>query len=316
MQPVVAANGDVYVVFTNYNNAVSGNDNHNDILVVKSTNGGKTFADPQLVSRYYDLPDCVTYTGADAFRACVPTSPLSAVSVFRAANYPSAATAPNDPNTIYVTFGSFINPHSNPTNPAGQGHCEPKGLNSTTFLNLYHGVDHANGCNNDILLSVSSDGGQHWSAAASGPAAATVVSNESSTLASQWWQWAATSASGTLAVSYYDRKYGDDVSTGANDITLAQRDGNTVGHVRVTSVSNPPATEFPGSFNGYSVFLGDYSGLAVSGSTAYPIWSDTRNQEFFQCPSAASSLTLCRVTNGNVLGFDEDVFTTHGLSLP
>ena len=111
-------------------------------------------------------------------------------------------------------------------------------------------------------------------------------------------------------------EYGNDVSAGANDITLAELDGSTFEHVRVTSVSNPPATEFPGGTNAYSVFLGDYSGLAVSGSIAYPIWSDTRNQEFFQCPSASNSLLLCRVTNGNVLGFDEDVFTTQGLSLP
>jgi hypothetical protein len=66
----------------------------------------------------------------------------------------------------------------------------------------------------------------------------------------------------------------------------------------------------------YGTFLGDYSGLAVSGTTAYPIWSDTRNQEFFQCPSHPNPLGLCRVTNGNVPGFDEDVFTTTGLTLP
>jgi hypothetical protein len=316
-QPVVAANGDVYVVFANYNNSVSGNDNHNDILVVKSTDGGATFGAPNLVAKFWDLPDCVTYTGDDAFRACVPTAPLSNVSVFRAANQPSAATDPNDPNKIYVTYGSYINPHSNPGNTAGHGQCSPQGFNPTTGLNLYQGVGVINGCNNDILLSTSSNGGGTWSEAATDPANATVVSNESGgQLADQWWQWAAVNSSGTLAVSYYDRKYNHDENNGNNDVTLAASHGATFAHVRVTSVSNPPATEFHGGPNTYSQFLGDYSGLAVSGTTAYPFWSDTRNGEFFQCYSTAHPLGLCRVTNGSVPGFDEDVFTTTGLSLP
>lgn len=316
-QPVAAANGDLYVVFSNYNNVVSGNDNHNDILVVKSTDGGLTFSGPRLVSRYNDLPNCATYTGDDQFRSCVPTAPLSNVSVFRAANYPSAAADPTDPTKIYVTFGSYINPHSNAANAPGHGRCVPDGLDPTTLLNLYTGVGDVNGCNNDILLSVTTDGGSHWSGTAGSLATATVVNDESSNqLADQWWQWAAVNSSGTLAVSYYDRKYNADENNGNNDLTLAASHGASFAHRRVTSVSNPPATEFPDAVNGYSVFLGDYSGLAVSGSTAYPMWSDTRNQEVFQCPSNANPLGSCRVTNGSVPGFDEDAFTTAGLSLP
>ena len=316
-QPVVAANGDVYVVFANYNNGLtSGGDNHNNILVVKSTDGGAHFSAPRLAARYYDLPDCVTYTGDSAFRACVPTAPLSNVSVFRAANYPSAAADPTDPSKIYVSYGSYINPDSNASNPAGAGRCVPQGLDSTTFLNLYQGVGDVNGCNNDILLSTSSDGGKSWSGAVGPLSGATVVSNEGSRLADQWWQWAAVNSSGTLAVSYYDRKYGSDESNGNNDVTLAAWHTSAFAHKRVTSVSNPSATEFPDATNGHGTFLGDYSGLAVSEGLAYPIWSDTRNAERFQCPSSASPLGLCRVTNGSVPGFDEDVFSTTGLTLP
>ena len=43
-------------------------------------------------------------------------------------------------------------------------------------------------------------------------------------------------------------------------------------------------------------FNGDYSGLAVSGTTAHPIWSDTRNSAVITAP-----------TQGVV--HDEDVFT-------
>ena len=316
-QPVVAANGDIYVFFANYNNPLtSASDNHNNILVVKSTNGGATFGPPALVSQYYDLPDCATYTGDDAFRSCVPTAPLSNVSVFRAANYPSAAADPTDPHKIYVTFGSFINVHSNPTNATGHGQCTPAGLDSTTFLNLFTGVGDVNGCNNDIVLSTTSDGGNHWSAATSGVAHATVVNNEAGQLADQWFQWAATNSAGTLAVSYYDRQYGSDQNDGSNDVTLAASHPSGFAHARVTNISIPPYTEFPGMVNGYSVFAGDYSGLALSGTTAYPMWTDSRDQEFFQCPSNSDPLGQCRVTNGNVPGFDEDVFTTIGLALP
>lgn len=315
-QPVVGADGTLYVFFTNYNNAVSGTDNHNDILMVRSHDGGLHFSAPKLVSQYYDLPDCATYTGQDLFRSCVPTAPLSSVSIFRAANYPSAAADPSDPRKIYATFGSYINPHSNPSNPAGHGRCTPDGLDTTTFLNLYKGVGTVNGCNNDILLSVSTDGGNTWSAAQSGVENAAAVNDESTTqLADQWWQWAATNSAGRLAVSYYDRKYNSDQQNGSNDVTLAASTATGFAHVRVTSRSTPPPTEFPGP-NGYSVFMGDYSGLAVSGTTAYPFWSDARNPELFQCPSTSDPLGVCRVTNANVPGFDEDVFSTSGLSLP
>ena len=58
------------------------------MLIVKSTDGGASFGTPVKVSDYYDLPDCLTYTGQNAGRACVPTAPLSNRSIFRATNYP------------------------------------------------------------------------------------------------------------------------------------------------------------------------------------------------------------------------------------
>ena len=315
--PVVAANGDLYVFFANFNNPVSGpSDNHNNILVVKSTNGGATWSAPKLVSQYYDLPDCATYTGDDAGRSCVPTAPLSNVSVFRATNLPSGAADPTNANKVYVTFGSYINPHSNPSNAAGNGQCVPNGVDPNFGTNLFTGVGDVNGCNNDILLSTTTNGGATWSGATTPPASGTVVSNESGQLADQWWQWAAVNSAGTLAVSYYDRQYNGDQNNGNLDMSLAAWHPAGFAHTRVTNISTPPPTEFPGMVNGYSNFAGDYTGLAVSGTTAYPMWTDSRNTEFYQCPSNSDPLGQCRVTNGNVPGFDEDVFTTFGLGLP
>src|SRR5919201_3137945 len=132
--PFVATNADVYVAFVNGDNcagAFSGcpgpaGDNHSQILIVKSTNGGTSFGNPVKVGDYNELPDCLTYTGQDAFRSCVPTVPLSTKSIFRAANYPSGVAVNNQ--TIVVDYGSYINAHSNLSNPTGSGKCKPNGF--------------------------------------------------------------------------------------------------------------------------------------------------------------------------------------------
>ena len=90
--PFVGSDGALYVVWANFNNAVTGNDNRNQMLLAKSTDGGQTFSEPVKVSDYYDLPDCDTYqgAGADPGRACVPEKGSSTRSVFRATNYTPA----------------------------------------------------------------------------------------------------------------------------------------------------------------------------------------------------------------------------------
>jgi hypothetical protein len=89
--PFTGSDGNLYVAYNNYNNSVSGpNDNHNQFLLSKSTDGGATFSAPVLVGSYYDLPDCATYQGGqDPGRACVPEHGSSMHSVFRATNYAS-----------------------------------------------------------------------------------------------------------------------------------------------------------------------------------------------------------------------------------
>jgi len=274
-QPFTAPNGDLYVVFQNQNNAVApGGDNHAQMLIVKSTDGGASFSAPVKVSDWNDLPDCLTYTGHDAFRACVVTAPLSDLSIFRATNYPSGVAVSN--NRIVVTFGSYINEHSNPT----RGNCTPTGFSGTTGLNLYDGVGEANGCNNDIVVSVSTDGGASFTGTSTPVEQLPSISDERATLADQWWQWAALTPRGGVAVAYYDRKYGTDQQTGFMDITMRRGNGS---HVRVTDRSLPPLSEFPEGTARSGIFLGDYIGLAVgSDGQAHPAWADTRNPIFTQ----------------------------------
>jgi hypothetical protein len=307
-QPFVGPDGTVYDVMDNFNNCAGalralgfdcpgGNDgdNHNQVLLVKSTDGGGTWSDPVRVSNYYELPDCYTYTGYDFGRACVPTAPLSGTSIFRATNYPVGVALSG--SKVVVNFGSYINKDSN----EHRGNCTPNGLSPDTFLNLYTGVGDVNGCNNDIVRSVSTDGGNTFTGSQRGVIKMPTCSIErGETLTDQWWQWTAETPSGQVASSYYDRSYGADQSTGFNDFTLVR--GNQA--VRVTDFSLPPSTEFPDA-NGYSTFMGDYTGLAVNDDgDGYPAWADTRNPVFtFDDTPGADPRILTDA------GYDEDIYT-------
>jgi hypothetical protein len=57
--PFVGPDGALYVAYDNFNNSLSdATDNHNQVLLAKSTDGGNTFGAPVLVGNYNDLPDC------------------------------------------------------------------------------------------------------------------------------------------------------------------------------------------------------------------------------------------------------------------
>ena len=283
--PFIGSDGAVYVVWSNFNNAVSGNENRNQILITRSTDGGATFSPVSKATDYYDVPDCLTYTGRDAGRGCVPNKSTTQFnSVFRVANYPTGAVDPSNPRRVVVHVASYISRNSN----EGTG-CAPQGLSPTTFLNLYSGVL-TKACHNQIIESESTDGGRTFSGQTSDPRALPVVGRQR-TIADEFFQSTAASPRAGIVVSYYDRQYGDDDVTGFNDVSVSAG-RNTV---RASSVSSPPETQFAGTF------FGDYTRMAVSGTTAYPSWSDTRFPGVTTCPG--SPRTLCQ------LGQDEDIFT-------
>jgi hypothetical protein len=169
--PFTGPDGALYVAYNNFNNSLAdATDNHNQVLLAKSTDGGNTFSAPVLVANYNDLPDCATYQGGqDAGRACVPEKGSSQNSVFRATNYPSGVVNPAN-GQVVVTFGSYINRDSNPANG-----CVPAGLSATTGNNLYTGVKTAGACNNKILLSVSTNGGAALNGTVTDPTTLPVV---------------------------------------------------------------------------------------------------------------------------------------------
>ncbi len=329
-QPFTGPDGALYVVWDNYNLTgvrpgegdneggdggdraapPVGVDNRAQVLLAKSTDGGNTFSPPVKVADYYDLPDCVTYQNQDPGVGCVPEKGETQNSVFRAANYPSAAVNPRDPSEIDVTFASYINRHSNETqrNP-----CVPQGYNPDTFQPLYDGVKTRGACNNDILISRSTNGGRSFTGGTAGVRTLPSV-RDGDTTADQYWQWAAFDPRGRLAVSYYDRAYGNDETTGFSDVSLSgTRDGSSFGTTRVTTASMPPATQFAGAF------FGDYSGLSAE-DVAHPAWMDTRDPDLFACRDSAGNVTLppgvCTASAPNAaLANDENIYT-EALAIP
>jgi hypothetical protein len=309
-QPFTAPDGTLYVAYSNFNNTVSGADNRNQVLLARSTDGGASFTAPVKATDYYDLPDCDTYqgAGADPFRACVPEKGASTDSVFRATNYPIGAVDPTNPNRIVVTIGSYISRDSNEANG-----CTPAGF-AANGINTYTGVK-IGGCNNDILYGVSTNRGGSFSGTSIDPRLLPVVTTgKKQASTDQYFQNAAFTAQGTFVVSYYDRSYGTDNTTGYSDITVsATHDKVNFAHKRVTSSSMPPPTQFSGQF------YGDYAGLDVTASTAYPIWSDTRTVDEFLCPGTGTPGTPPAVCAGSApnapIANDQDIYLA-GVAIP
>jgi hypothetical protein len=272
--------------------------------MVKSTDGGKTFTPPQRVARYYELPDCPTYqSGKNPGRACVPEKAPTTNSVFRAGQYPVGVVNPADPKQVVVTVGSYINKYSKESNG-----CVPTGLVDASFAGLYTGVKTLGACNNGILLSTSNDGGTTFTGTDADPRDLTLVTQDRGQRTSdQWWQWVDFFRDGRLVVSYYDRQYGSDETTGYSDFSLTtSRNLSSFDTRRASTGSSPPPTQFSG------LFWGDYTGLAVA-QRAYPIWSDTRPRDLFLCPDTGTPRhppALCgQDAAPNLPANDQDVFT-------
>jgi hypothetical protein len=310
-QPFVGGDGALYVVYANYNaGQASPGDNHNQVLLNKSVDGGASFGPPVRVSNFYELPDCATYQGGqDPFVACVPEKAASMDSVFRAANYPSGAVNPANANQVVVTFGSYINRNSNEANG-----CTPSGLDPSTLQALYTGVKTPGACNNDIVLAASNNGGATFAGAGDPRTAPVVTQDPAQATTDQFWQWAAFTRDGKLAVSYFDRQYGNDETTGYSDISLSSsKDIAAFKTTRVTSSSMPPPTQFTNA-QGNGLFYGDYTGLTASSGGASPLWMDTRPDDLFLCPGTATPGTppqTCTATEADGdSANDQDVYTS------
>ena len=316
--PFTGPDGTLYIVYNNYNNSeVAGAengtsaDNVNQFLISVSHDGGQTFSAPQQVAKYYDLPDCDTYqgTGADPGRGCVPEQGSQKDSVFRATNYASGAVNPTNPSQAIIAFGSYVN-------SADATGCRPAGF-AEDGVNQYNGVK-TSGCGNKILYSISNNANSAsptFSDTGRDPRTDPLVTADPKQAGSdQFWQWSAFNKDGKYAVSYYDRQYGNDETTGNMDITLtSSKDQNHVTNFqnehRVTQSSMPLPTDFPNT-DGNGSFLGDYTGLAAW-DQAQPLWSDTRDQDLFDCGTSPPAVCTGTEEPNGIPANDEDIFSDH-----
>jgi hypothetical protein len=167
-------------------------------------------------------------------------------------------------------------------------------------------------CKNDILVSVSTNGGTSFTGTTTDPRKLpSAAPTPAQAKADQWFQWLAFTKDGTLAVSYYDRQYGNDEITGFSDVSVFASSGP--GHFavkRATSSSLPPPTQFPNTVGG-GLFWGDYAGLSAL-DQAHPIWSDTRAAELFLCSGTGKPgvpPAVCTLTEPNgLVANDQDVY--------
>jgi hypothetical protein len=307
-QPVTAADGTLYVAWANYNTTQTGSDNHFQVFLAHSSDGGATFSAPVKATDYYDLPDCDTYQGAgkNPGRDCVPEKGTGTNSIFRATNYPNVTVDPANPKRVVVTTGSYINRDSNETSG-----CTPAGLTpiAAGLGSLYTGVK-TGGCNNSIVLTASTNGGASFTGTTTNVRKLPVIGTGTRQAPTdQFWQGTVFSPTGTLVTGFYDRQYGSDESTGYSDITLVtSKDLTHFTSVRVTSSSMPPPSQFNGQF------YGDYIMVDATASTAHPVWSDTRVKAAFLCPgtgTAGHPPELCQASASNAsIANDEDIYTS------
>jgi hypothetical protein len=307
--PFTGPDGTLYIAYSNFNTTTTGSDNHFQVLLTKSTDGGQTFGAPVKVSDYFELPDCAAFQGGqDPFRACVPEKGTAQNSIFRASNYPSGAVNPRNPSQVAVTIGSYINRDSNESNG-----CAPNGNSTTTGGQLYTGVKTPGACNNKIMLSVSNNAGASFTGSTVDPRLLPVVNTAPrQATTDQWWQWTSFTPGGTLVTSYYDRQYGSAEFTGDMDFSVSTSANlSSFKVMRATSASMPLPTQFPDT-QGNSQFIGDYTGLA-SVSGAHPIWADTRNPDAFLCPGTGAPgvpPALCTAAEPNgLLANDQQIYT-------
>jgi hypothetical protein len=254
--PEVGPDGTLYVFFGNFNTPDLG---INQIVMVKcaaavdcsnAANWSAPVRIADLIGTHPIGPDPVT--GCPAGRQCLPPNGYRVPEVTSI----TGRVDPTNPSRIFVTWADSRNVGTN---------CDFDGGT------LGSAATATPPCDNDIFLSVSTNGGTTWSAARK-------ISGDGTTHSAQWQPWSAVGPSGRLYVAFYDRKYGNCETTGCNDITLATSNdaGETFQYHRITTASMPNLVVANNPLQ--AGFLGDYMSVDADRFGAVIIWADTRGR--------------------------------------
>lgn len=270
--PVVAPDGTVYVYFLNEQNEAEWEysfDFDNQVMVVKSTDGGETFSDPvpaaQLEDGGYDMPFSV----------------ISRLTVWghqiRWASFGNMAVDPTDVDHLVVTWSDRGTPNPNATD--GCYYSMPRNAE-----NNYDPCEAGPGSVASIYKSESFDGGQTWSARVP----------VSFTSHHQWFPWAGFKSDGTLVVAFDQDTAAPPADTFRHVVVIGGGGPVSLGPEENIDVS---VTHWVGQYTagwpeicgpaGYedgldesaegkdcNVFHGDYTGLAIGpDDTVHVVWT-------------------------------------------
>ena len=270
--PVVASDGTLYVYFLNGQNKAEWEvplDFDNQVMVVKSTDGGETFSQPVAAAQLEDgLSD-------------MPFSVIIRQTIYghqiRWGSFGNLSINPTDPDDLVVTWSDRGTPNPN----AGDGSClaEIPGLAPN-----YDPCEAGPGSTVNVYMARSTDGGESWSSR-------TAVAPSSN---SQWFPWAGHLSDGTLVVAFDQDTVPAPADTFQHVLSVGGAAGTALGPVENidVSVTHWPAStrrsgrrcvDRPGTptrrgreaprGKDCNVFHGDYTGLAVGPDERSIVWT-------------------------------------------
>jgi hypothetical protein len=260
--PEVASNGDLYVHFLNGQNEAAWEVNYdfdNQVMVTKSTNGGRSFSAPVPAVRLEDgLSD-------------MPWSVIGRQTIWghqiRWQSAGNISVNPNNPRDVTVAFNDRGRPNPNATDDCI--------FDIPGEAPTYDPCDAGPGMDTDIYKVRSTDGGKTWSGRR-------VVSGDAG---SAWFPWADHKPNGTLAVGYDEDVKAAPADAFRHELKVGSGAAQVLGPLEKVDIS---VTHWSGQYvpqddwpricgpAGYSdppianargkdcnVFHGDYTGLAV-----------------------------------------------------
>jgi hypothetical protein len=144
----------------------------------------------------------------------------------------------------------------------------------------------------DILKTTSRDGGRTWSVPSR------VNDDPVGDHKDHFQPQLAVSPDGTFLCAWFDRRYDPGNRLIDEVVAASHNDGRTFGPtIRVTTRSWNPAIDAPlPQGKKRNSFIGDYQGLTADGETIHPFWNDTQNGQTQEIRSA--SVPLNEVVGG------------------
>ncbi len=252
---VVGPDGTVYVAFRN-----SDTPDENQVLLVRSRDGGETWEGPWKAADVYDSPGYYLYVDGPSCPDGPSTRARLPNSCFRVNAYGALAIDPVTGDLYYV-----LSDNRNGV----RGVLKDRFNIATESPYVTDPVMDV-----DVFIVKSSDGGQTWTPAAR------VNQDPQGNRKQQWFPWVAVSDNGLIAVAYYDRR--DDAADRLTNryLSVAQRGTLTFTDTKLSSQAFDLNLAFRGG-----LFMGDYDQIAVNGGYIYGSWVDTR----FATPAARFS---------------------------